>query len=145
MLYSLTSWCSSYSYTDIRIATPRMAPAIMPRSKSPAKWHVAGWSYPLLWKRNWTAQPCFILTLRHKNAMRLAHPLGLDYVDQNALRTSPLLLLAPGLPLVWHGQLKRRSRQGGFRLTAVSSVFKTLGRTVRLKWPKRTTTSSSCC
>lgn len=60
-----------------------------------------------------------------------AHSFRRDSIDQNALRTSPLLLSATGLPLVCHGQLKRRSRQGGFRLTAVSSVFKTLGRTVR--------------
>lgn len=84
-----------------------------------------------LLKRNWTAIPCFILTLRQKNAMRLAHSFRRDYTDQNALRASPLLLSAPGLPLVCHGQLRRRSRRGGFRLTAVSSVFETTGRTVR--------------
>lgn len=69
-----------------------------------------------IFKLNCTILPISILTLREKNAQRLAHSFQRDYIDQNASRSSPFLLSAPGLPLVCHGQLRRRSRRGGFRL-----------------------------
>lgn len=68
---------------------------------------------------------------------------ALNYIDQNAPRTLPLLISAPvyrsPAAASWGGD------PDGVDSGSERSLILSRRRTVRFKWPKRTITSSSCC